>query len=237
MVGDKISESQKAFWNSLSKEDRTARAKKSVEKFEKWWGSLTKNQILDLIADQKTELELLKEFKKEQKTSGKTANKETHKESGTISSPHTKVGSNALSQDELFIIWASNNLKLYIENLSEAEKDTLHVKRMQRLAARWANMSPEERTDYISKMKSGSEPLRYTMIDAWNHSSDLIRDLSIHLKENQIFPPLFSNKILNPRPSLNVSLKRATRWAALFGMFVLYVNHCMFIVTGRQSAA
>lgn len=189
MVGDKISEAQKAFWNSLSKEDRTARAKKSVEKFEKWWGSLTKNQILDLIADQKTELELLKEFKKEQKTSGKTANKETHKESGTISSPHTKVGSNALSQDELFIIWASNNLKLYIENLSEAEKDTLHVKRMQRLAARWANMSPEERTDYISKMKSGSEPLRYTMIDAWNHSSDLIRDLSIHLKENQIYKP------------------------------------------------
>ena len=185
-VGEKISQSQRAFWDSMAPEERTARNKKSVEKFEKWWYSHTKNEMLDMIADQTTALEMLKEFKKSQ--SSKST--KTHNES---SKPRTanpqKTGSEKLSRDELFIRWATNNLKLYLENLSEAEKDTLHIKRMQRLAARWSQMSPDEKTDYISKMKSGSEPLRYTMIDAWNHSIDLIKDLSMHLKQNQIYKP------------------------------------------------
>ena len=189
MVGEKISEGQRLFWDSLSKEDRTARAKVSAQKFENWWSSLTKNQILDMIADQKSELDLLKEFKKFQRIEEKRQESSNKKVSDSISHNRTKIGSNRLSQDELFIIWAKNNLKIYMEKLSEAEKDTLHIKRMQRLSARWAEMSPEERTDYISKMKSGSEPLRYTMIDAWNHSINLIKDLSSHLKENQIYKP------------------------------------------------
>lgn len=191
LAGEKITESLRRFWDSMPQEERTARAKKSVEKFEIWWNSHTKNEILDMIADQTTELDMLKSFKKAQRAEAKTDS--TVSESGLITDKtvkkHTRVGSKTLSSDELFIKWATNNLKLYIENLSEAEKDTLHIKRMQRLTARWAQMTPTERTDYISKMKSGSEPLRYTMIDAWNHSTDIIKDLSSHLKANQIYKP------------------------------------------------
>ena len=78
-IGGIISERQRAFWESLSDEERTSRAKKSVERFEKWWASLTKNEILDMIADQVTAIEMLDIYKKEnkqktgkEKTSGKT---------------------------------------------------------------------------------------------------------------------------------------------------------------------
>lgn len=189
-VGEKISQGQRAFWDSLDDTERTARAKKSVEKMETWWNSLTKNQKLDMIADQLTELDMLKLYKKEQRAQAKQNPKETQTEKEAEESrKHTTVGSETLSKDELFLKWASNNLKLYEANLSEADKDTLHVKRMQRLVSRWADMSPSERTDYISKMKAGSEPLRYSMIDAWNHSTDLIKDLSRHLRANQIYKP------------------------------------------------
>ena len=194
-VGDKISESQRAFWDSLSMEERTARNKKSVEQFENWWNSMTRNQILEMIADQTTELEMLKAFKKHRRELEKETSPQkpqnAPEEDTKVEKPrkHNKIGSTKLKQDELFIKWASNNLKLYMENLTEAEKDSLHIKRMQRLSSRWSEMTPAERTDYISKMKSGSEPLRYTMIDAWNHSSDLIKDLTLHLKENQIYKP------------------------------------------------
>lgn len=188
-VGDKISKSQREFWDSLSVEDRTARAKKSVEKFEIWWNSHTRNQLLDMIADQMTELEMLKDFKKQERANDKQNKTPIQPQNEDISKTRTKVGSEKLSKDELFIKWASNNLKLFEANLSEADKDTLHIKRMQRLAERWAGMSGTEKTDYISKMKSGAEPLRYTMIDAWNQSTNLLRDLSVYLKENQIYKP------------------------------------------------
>ncbi|MBS6552411.1 MAG: hypothetical protein KH321_00530 [Clostridium sp.] len=190
IVGDKISQGQRAFWDSLDDRERTERAKKSVEKMENWWNSLTRNQKLDMIADQLTELDMLKMFKKEQRAQQKlNLAKQEPQDAPTEPRKHSKVGSNKLSQDELFLKWAANNLKIFQENLSEADRDTLHVKSMQRLAFRWANMSQAERTDYISRMKAGSEPLRYTMIDAWNHSSDLIKDLSLHLRSNQIYKP------------------------------------------------
>lgn len=189
-VGDNISMAQRKFWDSLSPEERTARAKKSVEKFETWWNSHSNNEKLDMIADQLTTLEMLKDFKKMQRAEAKKQTEpESQKNIEETPRPRTKIGSNKLSQDELFIKWATNHLKIYEANLSEAEKDTLHIKRMQRLTERWAGMNPAEKTEYISKMKSGSEPLRYTMIDAWNNSKDVIKDLSEFLKSNQIYKP------------------------------------------------
>ena len=201
LVGENISKGQREFWNSLSENERTARAKISVGKFEKWWSSLSRKQIIEMIAEQTSTLDMLKAFKKNERaieknkqlTQVKTEEAQNQNNTQKIK---TKVGSNKLSQDELFIKWATNNLKIFEEGLSEAEKDTLYVKRMQRMTHRWAEMSPSERTEYISKMKSGSEPLRYTMIDAWNNSINLIKDLSEHLKNNQIFRPsdiLFSS--------------------------------------------
>ncbi len=190
-IGEKISAGQRAFWDSMPPEERTARNKKSVEKFENWWYSHTKNEILDMIAAQTTALEMLNDFKKFQRGGTSKPKSKSVQQENPVSetSKPVKTGSDKLSRDELFIKWATNNLKLYVENLSEAEKDTLHIKRMQRLVTRWEQMSPEARTDYISKLKSGSEPLRYTMIDAWNHSTDLIKDLSVHLRQNQIYKP------------------------------------------------
>ncbi len=200
LVGENISKGQIEFWNSLSEEERTARAKKSVTKFENWWSTLSRKQIIEMIADQTTAIDMLKAFKRNEKNKQilmkSISTNEKDEIKPTQEKIKTKVGSTKLSQDELFIKWATNNLKLFEASLTEAEKDTLHLKRMQRLVQHWASMSPEERTDYISKMKSGSEPLRYTMIDAWNNSSELIIDLSEHLRKNQIYKPadmLFSN--------------------------------------------
>lgn len=189
IVGENISQAQRKFWDSLSPEERTARAKKSVEKFEAWWNSFTNNQKLDLIADQLSALDLLKDFKKQQRKETKNQPDAINETENPKPKQHTKVGSSKLSQDELFVRWATNNLKLFEANLSEAEKDTLHLKRMQRLVDRWTSMTPAEKTDYISKMKAGSEPLRYTMIDAWNHSLDLIKDLSLFLREKHVYKP------------------------------------------------
>lgn len=188
-IGGKISEAQRAFWDSMPEEQRTARAKKSVEKFENWWEALTQNEKLDLIATQETEIEMLKKFKAFQRQDSKQHKTQTHTTTSEPPRPKTRVGSTKLSQDELFIKWATNNLKKFNEGMSEADKDSLHIKRMHLLSSRWKEMSAAERTDYISKMKSGSEPLRYAMIDAWNNSMDLIKALSSHLRENQIHKP------------------------------------------------
>lgn len=194
--GEKVSQGLQNFWESLSPEERTAKAKKTVEKFEIWWNSHSKNEILEMIALQKSELEMLKDFKHFQKDNEKQnliesliATKKRENTERSQLKTHTKVGSERLKNDELFIKWATNNLKLFMENLSEADKDSLHIKRMQLLASRWAEMTPAERTEYISKIKSGLEPLRYTMIDAWNHSGSIIKDLYSHLKTNQIYKP------------------------------------------------
>ncbi len=193
MVGEIISKAQIEFWNALTNEERTSRAKKSVENFEIWWDSHTRNEKLDLIAQKESILEMLKEYKKTNRANYKkiTAEKKSLQEQSQKNGTHsrTKVGSSVLSQDELFKIWASKNLQIFEESLSEAERDTLHLKRMNRLAQRWKEMSPEEKTEFISKMKSGAEPAKYTMIDAWNHSIDLIQLLSSFLKENQIYKP------------------------------------------------
>lgn len=193
LQGEKVSAGLQNFWESLSPEERTAKAKKSVERFEIWWNSHSKNEILEMIAAQTTELDMLKSFKAHLRNEEKLKNKETATISKEIVMPssktHAKVGSEKLKSDELFIKWATNNLKLYIANLSEADKDSLHIKRMQLLVTRWAEMTPNERTEYISKMKSGLEPLRFTMIDAWNNCKEIIKDLYTFLKTNQIYKP------------------------------------------------
>ena len=158
LVGDKISAGQIAFWNSLTLEERTTRAKKSVESMENWWNGLSKNEKLDILADKVTELEMLKMYKKakraEEKEKNNAQSQANDSQVNKKEKKHTKVGSKTFSEDELFKKWATTNLRIYEESLSEADKDTLHLKRMQRLVQRWAQMTPAERTEYISKMKS-----------------------------------------------------------------------------------
>ena len=179
LVGEKISQVQRAFWESMPVEERTARARKSVERFEKWWNSLTRDQQLDKIAAQADEIELLEEFNKSDfgKTKRNTAAKTNIKEHSPL---HQKTSvTSTLSRDDLFKIWASNNLKIFTANLSDLDKRILQTKRTQNAAARWENMTPAEKTEYISKLKAGTEPLKYAMIDAWNNNPDIIVAMSI----------------------------------------------------------
>jgi len=195
MMGAKVKQGLEDFWRNLPPEARLPRAKKSVENIEKWWNSLSQNEKLDLIASQDAELEMLKAYNRTQRAK-KRKLKDENASPEVLDSPENetikktvKVGSSKLSQDELFKIWSSNKIKLFEARLSQADKDTLHIKRMNNLFMRWKEMTAVERTDYISKMKSGLEPLRYTMIEAWNNSMDIITDLYKHLKENQVYKP------------------------------------------------
>ena len=196
LMGERVSTGLSNFWNGLSIEERSAKAKKSVLNFENWWTSLSQDAKLDKIAAQASVLDMLKDYKefKAENTLEKTQdtvkqNEEEKSNNITSQTNHTKVGSNALSSDDLFLQWASNNLKIFLASLTEEDKDALHVKRIQLLTSRWQEMSPAEKAEYISKMKAGQEPLRYTMIDTWNHSPEIIKALSEHLKENQIYKP------------------------------------------------
>lgn len=188
MVGENISKAQRLFWDSLSPEQRTARAKKTVERFEKWWSGLGYQKKLEMIAEQDAKLEMLKNYKASDNVKPKKSISDKTSEV-TQSSAHTRVGSEQLSKDELFIRWAENNLKIFKEGLSEAEKQRIETIRTNKMIQRWQEMSPAQKNDYIQKLKTGAEPLRYTMIDAWNNSQEIILELSKYLKENQIFKP------------------------------------------------
>ena len=191
MVGESISKAQKLFWESLSPEQRTIRAKKSVEKFEAWWNSIPYEKKLEMIADQEKELRMLEEFNSAEKATSKKPLKPRQATDGTkdTTSTHTHVGSKKLSKDDLFKIWAKNNLKIFEEGLSPADKELLETLRALNLAKFWAKMTPAQKTEYIQKLKTGNEKMRFVMIDTWNNCKDIILALSKHLLDNQIYKP------------------------------------------------
>lgn len=196
MVGAKISIKSNEFLSTLTKEQRTARATRQTREFEKWWSQLTRKDKLELIAALEAEVEMLKSFKHEEriekkrlKEAGIPIEENSEAENKKLRTIHTKVGSIELSRDELFTKWASLTLTKFKESLSQADLDTLHLKMMVNQVNRWKEMTPAERTDYISKMKAGAEPVRFTMIDAWNNSPEIIKALYLHLKENQVYKP------------------------------------------------
>ena len=195
-MGAKIQKAQIDFWNSLSYEQRTDRAKRLVQSAERFWAKLTKDEVMEMLAADDPQEAMLKEYKRLER-----ARKKTMKEQGVEPEPEKperiKVGSNELRNNDLFKMWASNNLQRYLDTLSEADKDTLHLMRMRNQVARWKNMTPAERTDYIDRMKKGGEASRYAMIEAWNNCQDIIMDLSAHLKKYNVYKPadvLYSSK-------------------------------------------
>jgi len=194
LVGDKISQAQRDFYASLPIEERTARARKSVQKFENWWNSMTRSEQLDLIAFQLDEIEMLQKFNSS--AIGKTrSTKKTHTEqveninSSIPTTPKIKTESN-LSRDDLFKIWAGNNLRLFEANLTDYDRQIIETKRESRRAEWWNTMSPQERTEYINKLRISAEPLKFAMIDAWNRNPDILIELSHTLKKNHFNRPL-----------------------------------------------
>lgn len=189
LVGERISEAQKKFWDSMPPEERTARARKSVQKFENWWNSMTRDQQLDLIAMQADELELLSRFNSSEQGKTRSTSKQKEKpESNTPKTPKEKTET-SLSRDDLFKIWAGNNLKLFEASLTDYDRRKLELKRVQRQAEWWDSMSPKERTEYINKLKAGAEPMKYAMIEAWNNNPDILIELSHALKKFHLNKP------------------------------------------------
>lgn len=189
LVGENISKAQRAFWDSLSPEQRTVRAKRTVEKIENWWNSLSLEQKFNMIAEQDSKKAMLDSFKAADAPKTSKNGKIATSENDNPIKNHTHVGSEKLSKDELFGIWAKNNLEIFEAGLTERQKEALNVLKAQKMVNRWKQMTSEEKTAYIEKIKRGTEPLKYTMIDAWNNSKDIILELSLYLKENQIFKP------------------------------------------------
>lgn len=189
IIGEKISIANRNFWDSMPLEERTARNKKSVERFETWWNSMSRSEKLDLIAEQATELEMLEKFNQSNIDKIRKP-KSTSKTEPTIpKEKHEKI-STSLSRDDLFKIWAGNNLKLFIESLTEYDKRRIDMKREQKRAEWWNSMSAQERTEYINGLKAASEPIRYAMIEAWNKNPDILAALSIAMKKGHVEKPV-----------------------------------------------
>ena len=200
MVGERISQGLSDFMASLTEEQRTDRARGTVLRFIKHWESIPLDKKLDMLLEQDREIELLELYKNsraEKKvgkpTSGRKEVNETEstiptkKDTFTIKKDKIDTGLNY--DDELFGMWARNNFIKFELTLEDEAKKLLQIKREQRRAEKWAAMSPEEQTEYISKLKAGAEPLRYALIDAWNNNPDILISLSKFLKKRNIERP------------------------------------------------
>ena len=73
-----------------------------------------------------------------------------------------------------------------LEGLSEAEIES----RLKERAGRIKNLSPEEITELIERLRKASIRSRFAMLDAWNHSEFLLKEMSVFLRERQIYKPL-----------------------------------------------
>ena len=189
LIGEKISEAQRLFWESMPIKERTARARKSVEKFEKWWKSLTIDEKLEMIANQTNELEMLKEFNSSE-IGKKGLKKYTPAQNTTPTATNTKTKvTSEFSRDDLFKLWAKNNLKIFEANLTEFDKQRLKIIRIQKRIEAWDAMSPEEKTEYINNLRTASEEFRYALISAWNENPDILAALSKTMTKNHIEKP------------------------------------------------
>lgn len=192
LFGLTMSISQLRRINKLSEEEREYEINNRCQGLEGYWNDLTYDEKLELIAGVDSQDEVYKNYRK-------YANANRKKNREYINSlpefeqaaPKKKVKTNIkLNDKELFILWMQRKLAKCYENLTDEEKEILSVKRSKRQAQRWKEMSPEEKTEYINKIRAGAEPNRYALIDAWNHSRILIRALSEFLKEQQILKPV-----------------------------------------------
>lgn len=187
--GLKVSEGCSKYWNGLSEEQKFEVLSKRLEGRDNWWNSLTHDEKLEFAVGIDSDEDLYRIYKKYIRQCKKEIQEGTFRQELERPIKKIKVGSR-LKDKDIFILWFKKNIEKYYEFLSEADKDTVHIKRVRKLAVRWQEMTPEERTELINKMREGREPLRYAMIEAWNHSEQLIKELSKFLSEQQILKPI-----------------------------------------------
>ena len=188
--GLRISEAQYRYWNSLSEEQRFEILSGRCEGRDNWWNSLSYNEKLEYAAGVNSEDELYSDYKSFVRVQKRKSKTENVVGEAKLTKKRIAVGSANLKDKDIFVLWMKKNIERFYANLSERDKDTVHLKRVRRLTVRWQEMSPEERTELIQKMRLEREPIRFAMIDAWNHYPELIKELSAFLKEQQIFKPV-----------------------------------------------
>lgn len=198
VIGTRISEAQLAYWNSLSEDEKFEILSKRCEGRDNWWNALSYEEKLEYVAGVESEDELYANYKKYVRSEKRRLRKEhkveepKEREVKQISKSHKKhikIGSK-LEDRDIFVLWFKKNIDKFYSRLSEADKDRVHLKRSRKLALRWQEMSSEERTEFINKMREAREPIRYVMIDAWNHSEVIIKELAAFLKSKQILKPI-----------------------------------------------
>ena len=194
-----LSIAQQDAWARLSEDEKLARAIKFVLATDKWWNSIPQDVKLDILASQDAELELLKlynERKKEiaikheikEKQENQTYKEKTYHKERLYSKEHVDTG--IKKDDELFKAWLQKNLAIAREQLTESERREITVRQQRKRAENWDAMSVEEQIDYISRLKSGSEQLRFAMFDTWNNNPDILIKLSLYLKKQNVEKPV-----------------------------------------------
>lgn len=187
-IGEKISEAQKEFYSNLTPEQRIERAKKSIQNIENWWNGLSDEQKKEILINEDEKLAFLKAY---QGDKSKLRNKKPSEKTKQEQTPFEKKEKlhTPLKDDSMFLEFASKQLEIYRASLSDEEIAAINEKRSQKMIERWSSMTPEQKTDYISKMQAGNEKQKFAMIDAWNNSLDVREHLSAFLKEKHIHKP------------------------------------------------
>ena len=193
-IGEKLSKSLSDFYKNLTPEQRTERNSKSLKNIERWWSELSDEDKKALLSEKSSEVAFLKLYEKAKKpTSSKPSEKPVSNDSETEKQPvaaeRTPKIKTSLSDDPLFVQWATLNLEAYKASLTPDELAEISEKKSLRMIDMWSSFSPEEKTDYISKMFIGSEKQKVAMIDAWNNSPEIRKDLSAFLKAKNLYRP------------------------------------------------
>lgn len=193
-MSDILSIAQQDAWAKLSEDEKLARATRFVLSVGKWWDSIPQDIKLDILASQDAELEFYQLYKKHKKEVAE--NREVKEK---ISQPkETKerlykkehVDTGIKRDDELFKTWLQKNLAIKREQLTEAEKREITIRQQRNRAENWDAMSVEEQIDYISRLKSGSEQLRFAMLNTWNNNPEILIKLSLYLRKQNVEKPV-----------------------------------------------
>ena len=188
--GANVSQALLKRWNELTDEQKFEILSKRCEGRDNWWNSLSYDEKLELAAGVDPENDLYRQYKRYVKAGKKEIQEGNFNQELEKPTKKIKIGKSNLKDQDLFNLWFRKNMEKFYSHLSEADKDVVHIKRVRQLAVRWQEMSPEKRTELINKMREGREPLKYAMIDAWNHSPELIKELSKFLTAQQILKPV-----------------------------------------------
>ena len=189
--GEKISKALSERWDKLTPEQQKEEIETKCQGLEEWWNSLSYEQQMALATGVDENDDAYNEYKhyvKAHHIQPKEVINDVPEYEVQKPKKKTKRKLNLKNKD-VFNLWMHHNLEKYYNTRTEEEKRYIDIRRSQAQARFWKDMTPEQRIEFINKIKSGIEPVRYAMLDTWNHSMILIRTLSEYLKEQRLLVP------------------------------------------------